>query len=812
MHKQRFSKGNTSERRQRHNVVAALSLALVFNISSVEARELAKEGGVTIATRGEAKCAPTIHILVDSDRLDLFEDRLSTLKKLFKAAVDELQSNCQKLDEIYVKGRVLKKEVFFAKANATKNWDLVLLPAPLESIANEAGKKPFTVSKLIELERAYRPLSTLDGIENTFQYLYFMGYVNKAASPLVTRDNGAALKAYLTDMQTNKKSVPAIQKEKQALLTAIAALTPALEAQARAALDAQSADLLGADWEAFLGPLLSEGDIHEGVLGQVAKKANDDGLSGPLAAAIDGRVNAWLLEEIDIYEALLSEGYAVDLQEKYALRDALARDPLPPSLPQTSASAAQAIERLNREVPAALATLSTAAEAIIAETGESYLDVPEIWETGVALSTEFGDAGFAAEAKKLSQSGAARVEAVIAEGKTALRQGLQDASMSRETIAAFRAQADGLGTLSEDFPGFAAYVGIIYDGIAEGRMRYCAAQAAAAVPHGAYLEHMLETASGPVSIGEFACAIYQNDHILRQYEPGDGRKPALLVIDRADAGIIEFELSFQEETSTLIGRMQRGDQDVRLDEDAWLDLTDVLMTVAPSGAPDALGVTACDRLAADPFDPDKVADGVTLEAVPDDYDFDHAIDACIAAVEFAPDVARFRYQLARLLYAVGMESDATAQAKTAADSGYAPAIFLLAQLRFLVAGDDAFYDGIDLLKESAKTRYKPAQQMLADLAPTGSEIFRPIAPPKASDVKALLKEESCQIEGLTRMCYYIRWVQVGSCFQETENSFSCEISWGGHVRGAFGSTAEYSEKDFAKISKINDGSWRIYAN
>lgn len=57
-------------------------------------------------------------------------------------------------------------------------------------------------------------------------------------------------------------------------------------------------------------------------------------------------------------------------------------------------------------------------------------------------------------------------------------------------------------------------------------------------------------------------------------------------------------------------------------------------------------VTGCDRLAANPPDPDRVIEGVPRDQV----DIPAAIAACRIAVERYPDVARFSYQLGRVLF------------------------------------------------------------------------------------------------------------------------------------------------------------------
>ena len=81
----------------------------------------------------------------------------------------------------------------------------------------------------------------------------------------------------------------------------------------------------------------------------------------------------------------------------------------------------------------------------------------------------------------------------------------------------------------------------------------------------------------------------------------------------------------------------------------------------------------CDRLAADPEDNDKVADGVEFEGVVPEQ----AADACRSAIASYPGTARFEFQLGRALLIVGSHFQAFEQFKKAADKGYASAMAYL---------------------------------------------------------------------------------------------------------------------------------------
>lgn len=786
------------------------------------ARELAVGDGFTITSRGSSACAESVDITVEADKAAYFEDRLPALRKLLASAIPALRFNCDKLDTVEIDGRVTQTVVFLAETGVNSGWTLTVLPTPLEFLQQQLGKRAFRVEDILRAERAYSPLRSLDGFEDTAQHLFFMHFINMVAPPLVTEQGGAALKTYLASVRARDSSAAAVSAARAELERAFATLTPDLAPRAREIIDAEAAVIAEADWDAFLSLLLTEGVIYDNVLGAVSKKLSENPPPPKLAGQIDARVQAWLIEEIDLYDALLSEGYAADIREKQSLRDAIAQPTMPPALPLTTEAVRQAVMRLESAIPAALKILTSEADAIIADAGESYLDVPEVWETGVALSSEFSESGFESQAQRVTEQAEARVKALIAEGQVSLKSELTRAQMTRKDIAAFTAQAETFGALSEDFPDFAAYVGLIQDGIASGRQRFCAGQATEAAQHTALLEHRIETGAGPTTIRDFTCALYQNDHVLLRYAPGGWTSPALLAIERADVGIEEYELSASENSETLVGRKLRGNPPVRLDVDAWLALTDDLMTTPPSGVPDALGVTECDRLAADPTDPARTADGITLDTVPETFDFDRAIDACIAAVEHAPEQPRLRYQLARLLYAVGIGAEAAIQAQAAADAGYAPALFLRAQLHLLDDGDDAFYDAIDLLRAGSSKGYALATTMLNELVPLGSDFYRPLPPPTDAQILAAAGRNLCTpvIFGM-QTCVVYTGVHSKNCFQTAASEFSCEIRMqarcevhGGDqfFRGLTKMACTentVTDPQFITIGNTNDNSWRL---
>jgi hypothetical protein len=102
-------------------------------------------------------------------------------------------------------------------------------------------------------------------------------------------------------------------------------------------------------------------------------------------------------------------------------------------------------------------------------------------------------------------------------------------------------------------------------------------------------------------------------------------------------------------------------------------LAGVLAHAATHAAAPARGeVTTCDRLAANPEDPDRTSTGIEREQV----DLQAALAACRTRVAAVPADTRARYQLARVLFYLGRNADAVAEMRRAADDGYRQAQFV----------------------------------------------------------------------------------------------------------------------------------------
>ena len=111
-------------------------------------------------------------------------------------------------------------------------------------------------------------------------------------------------------------------------------------------------------------------------------------------------------------------------------------------------------------------------------------------------------------------------------------------------------------------------------------------------------------------------------------------------------------------------------------------------------------VTACDRLAGHPDDPEAVTAGVSRA----EMDLEAAIAACLAAVEADPVHPRLNYQLARAYGYSGLHAEGQPYRDAALRAGYPQSLFVVGYIR-LTGWDgreaDPCYGG-ELIRRSAE--------------------------------------------------------------------------------------------------------------
>jgi len=129
----------------------------------------------------------------------------------------------------------------------------------------------------------------------------------------------------------------------------------------------------------------------------------------------------------------------------------------------------------------------------------------------------------------------------------------------------------------------------------------------------------------------------------------------------------------------------------------------------------------CDRLAAHPFDPDRIGDGVPHDRM----DGHGALTACRAAVAAEPSNLRLVFQLGRALERLERADEALPLLRRAAEGGNVAAMHALAEILLLGNGPaPEIAEGVTWLQRSNAGGFAPAMVMLGDLYSEGRGVAR----------------------------------------------------------------------------------------
>lgn len=208
----------------------------------------------------------------------------------------------------------------------------------------------------------------------------------------------------------------------------------------------------------------------------------------------------------------------------------------------------------------------------------------------------------------------------------------------------------------------------------------------------------------------------------------------------------------------------------------------------------AVALNRCDELAAEPFDLQGVTEGV----LPNEIDVAAARQACEEAVRQHADTPRFRFQLARALYAQGEFAGAADALKAAYEAGHTRAGQLLGRLHQLGAGverDPA--KAIPLFEAGAARGDAYAQNWLAKALLEGNGVAADSSRAIALYSQAAEAGHTYAMNGLGAAYLYGRGVQkdAARALRFFEASAAREDVWGFVNMGVMYRDGEAVEKD-----------------
>lgn len=115
-----------------------------------------------------------------------------------------------------------------------------------------------------------------------------------------------------------------------------------------------------------------------------------------------------------------------------------------------------------------------------------------------------------------------------------------------------------------------------------------------------------------------------------------------------------------------------------------------------------------------------------------------------------------------------------------------------------------------------KLCYAPAKQLLEELVPPGTEFYRELPEPTASEILSTINTRNCAGFMGMSMCVNLTGVRSKSCFQTSATDFSCELTFNLScettrdplLRLFQNFCPNVSDPQFKTIRKLENGRWR----
>ncbi len=707
------------------------------------------------------KCSSNASVTVEAADASFFEARLNDLGMLYGAALSQLSSGCPSLSQISISGKTASFEVIKGRSKKSDGWTLRLDQPNLTKEALRISERVKTFDDLEKLLSTFAPFRTVPGIANTSGYTLFAQSSQNAVQSLL---NDPAHFDKFVQTSALELGQEEQQKKIEAALGIIQLYAPHAAQDLRLRAPKIQRAVLNSAALRVLEQTTNRNTTISAVVSNTHTHLSAKTPDTTTLAEVDTKLAEWIEERVLQHEAKTTTRYLDSARAHSDFAQSVGASDLEALLPETDAAIDTAsfwFEALSEEI---LAENVAQAQSLIETSGSTYQEIDLILETGLTLHNEFLKFGFETEADDLLKLAKTHIEGAITNGLDAYKSQMQAESMTLERVTFYQEEADLFFELSQDYPGFSSYVEANEEGIKLGQLQACAVVAGDIENH--QNQGLVTIVDGQsLSLKSLACALYANGHLLTDVSVAKNRASGSVSLLENNENERVFEIVASDEDNIFLGV-----------SDAWDGEMGTLILPPPTGKPNRNGVTECDQLAGDPNDPTLKSKGVILEDVSIDYDFDRAVEACIAAVEHDPSNTRQVYQLARILEFLGDAETAAHYAEVAATRKYAPAIHLQA---FTVLtyreDDDAFFDAIDLLKVSSGLGYGPSKTELSELMPPGVELFRERPPPSDEQILDAVGRKRCESNIFAKACSIRTGVAKKSCFQTAEHVFSCEL-------------------------------------
>ncbi len=756
-------------------IVLAVILYFSFGIGHAADRELAADGdAVRLTIRNDYRCGSEATIKITTSSAAYFDQDAQTIQRLSDTARAVLGFECPKISKIEFIGYTDGKIVFSADAAKDTDWRLQTDPAPLEAFALFFSLYDPAFFHLGAVSEQFEPFRHVDGITDTYQFDVYEKQAKRLAS--VIDGNTDQFRSYLKNQAKEFESFEEVLAHYNNILKTIETYAPNYFPAYNKVYSEVSASLKNDYWSDRIAKIVEEDDKTVSEITADAITLTKTSPSSEFTSFVDNYVASWINEEASFIKDDLSDAplYEVAWASDYVsgFPDPVQIEALPKTKMQVQATSGELLPLIAQRTE----QLQSLAVNMIKESGANYADSDAILETGFALAGEFEEAGYADQGQFLVSTTAGHIDNVLKNGLQNYRNELSTLELTGDTVAALQEQASAFEALSAEFEGFAAYKDAVEDTLDVNKGAICEGILKDAGARAQDYKKYIYLGNDKTTLVMLACDLFENQHDISEFKKTKKKNVYVLGIDEADGAQGRFILQ-EDNAQNLHVKARFEDKAEPISKDQWQDYITKLIEPPPSGRADASGVRECDRLAADPYDPKKLAAGIDFNKTEVDPDvFDRALDSCIAAVENDPEDARQLFQLGRLLWYAGDQETAGEYIKLASAANYASALYYQAEMLLGTSDDpDAFIDALDMFELSAKGGYSRGSTMVKELNPDGIDFFKEIPPPTGKEILGsfAVTSDSRTVFGVTRYERIVD-VRVKDCFQISATDFSCE--------------------------------------
>lgn len=679
--------------------------------SPVLHRSFSVEGGLLDAAITNHPDCDEPAVAVTGPSVSFFANGQPLLRENVEKIGSFVSKVCPDFTWIDVVGLSGAEAVFEGTLKKAEDWELSVISAPLDKALDELGQMPVDSASLERVEGLLKRAEVTLGGDQTGDHQVFY----ERAALLVTRIAQGGLLDFDETLGELGNDVADIAKA-EALFgeyeRKYAIADQAIMRFYRLSLEEKLSAIRNAivsEFDRNLGEVAGDWRSRAAKIVYASEEAEE---KGDLIPEIKQQAIQFVAEQTDsLSNELISFKAELDarVQDWDSVRDLkeIAGD-LQALEPQV-AVLARYREAVAERADAILHALRAKALEEVATLGSTVADLEQALEAGGAISDVFVDEGYQDIADELQLALADRIDELIIDGFDNFVQELDQLEASSENLELLKEISREYEALAEHLLAFFDYADAVGERfiVAEGELCRNAQLPFAEYP--TLAEMSVQAGAIRKRLSDFACDAAKRGNRIEKVEGIRGENAYRMRFVTEDETSLDAKLRpvSDQQPEVLIGiAFIDGDVEERIDSGEWNIFAGQFSREIPSAFPDAEGITACDRLAGDPHDPQRVAPGVPEEEV----DAEAAIEACIAALEHDETNPRLQFQLGRALQAFGLQDDAESLIEAAAEARYLAAIGYWGG--YLLLRDDGYEQAMHNLERAAAAGYGPSKNLL----------------------------------------------------------------------------------------------------